>query len=255
VDDDTPSLGSGEDNDLALPARSKVDTVRGLVDALVQLVPYGAGSAVVQLINHFVPTAFERRSQEFYERVAQSIYELRATTRDLNEWLAVAALAQGTLSAMRSASELHLEYLANATARAMTTAEEREADHAMLLLRIAGDISATHIRLLDMYADPHAVAAKVGKDFEWIRAEDGTYPLMQVPESLDPELAADPSFVRALFGELERLGLVGSDSMEPVIDANPVFEPPTDRVTTLGLELLAFVEAPPPGVASGPVAV
>jgi hypothetical protein len=244
VNDETTPPEPRGDNDLAVPTRSGLDTARGVVNAIAELDPTGIASAGAGLIRNFLPTGFERRRQEFYERLAHSIYELRATTRELNEGLAVAALAQGTLSAMRSASELHLEYLANATARAMATPEERDADHTMVLLRIAGDITATHIRLLQMYADPHEFAARVGKDFEWVRADDGTYPLMQVPESLDPELGADPSFVGALFGDLERLGLVGDDSMEQVIDPNPLFEPRTDMVSTLGLQLLAFVAAP-----------
>lgn len=194
------------------------------------------------LLNQLLSRGVERRTQEFYERVAQSISQLTERTRDLNERLAIAALAQGALSATRSATESHLEYLANATARAMTTPDEREADHAMLLLRIAGDISASHVRLLEMYADPHAVAAKRGKDFEWVRDKHGVYPLMQVPESLDPELAANATFVSALFQDLERLGLVGGEGMERVIDGGN--DSPPDEVTTLGLELLAFVAAP-----------
>jgi hypothetical protein len=198
------------------------------------------------LLNQFLPLALERRIQEFHERVVQKIYQLTDTTRVLDERLAEAALAQGALAAARSATEEHLEHLANATAHAMTTSDEREADHAMLLLRIAGDISASHVRLLEMYADPQDFAAKIGKTFEWVKDEHGIYPLDQVPDSLDPEFAANPSFVRALYGDLDRLGLIGDDSdesMDKVIDSGSG-DPPTNMVTTLGRELLAFVEAP-----------
>jgi hypothetical protein len=242
-DDENTRLGPRGDIESVPPARSRVDTARAVVAALAELDPTGIASAGADLLNHFLPPALERRRQEFYERVARSISQLTEITLDLNERLAVAALAQGTLSAARSATESHLEYLANATARAMTTPEEREADHAMLLLRIAGDISATHVRLLEMYAAPYAVAAKIGKDFEWVKDKHGVYPLMQVPESLDPELAANASFVGALFQDLERLGLVGGEGMERVIDAGSNDSPP-DEVTTLGLELLAFVAVP-----------
>jgi hypothetical protein len=231
------------------PAPSRVDTVREVVAALAELDPTGITSAAAGLLNAFLRSGLERRTQEFHERVAESISQLGVMTGDLNERLAVAALAQGTLSAARSASEPHLEYLANATARTMSTSDERAADHAMLLLRIAGDISATHVRLLTMYADPHAVAATIGRDFEWVRDDHGMYPMMQVPESLDPELAADASFVRALFQDLVRLGLVGDDSMEQVIDGGSGDEPPPEVVNTLGLELLAFVATPAPGEA------
>jgi hypothetical protein len=200
----------------------------------------------MELFNYFLPTAFERRTQEFHELLAQSIYQLRAAIRDVNERLALAALVQGTLSAARSATEEQLEYLANATARAMTTSDEREADHAMLLLRIAGDISASHVRLLGMYADPYKFAARIGKSFEWVRDEHGIYPLQQVPDSLDPEFAANPSFVRSLYGDLDRLGLLGDDSdesMDKVIDSGSG-DPPINMVTTLGREVLAFVAAP-----------
>jgi hypothetical protein len=228
------------------PSGTRVDSFRAVVTALAELVPYGIGSAGAALLNHFLPTALERRTREFYELVALSIYQLRAGIRDVNERLAVAALVQGTLGAARSASEEHLEYLANATARAMTTSDEREADHAMLLLRIAGDISASHARLLEMYADPYKFAAKISKRFEWVRDEYGIYPLQQVPDSLDPEFAANPSFVRSLHGDLDRLGLLGDDSdesMDKVIDSGSG-DPPTNMVTTLGRAVLAFVAAP-----------
>jgi hypothetical protein len=200
----------------------------------------------MELVNHFLPTAFERRTQEFHELLARSIYQVRVAIRDVNERLAVAPLVQGTLGAAPSVYEEHLEYLANATARAMTTSNEREADHAVLLLRIAGDISASHVRLLEMYADPYTFAAKIGTRFEWVRDEYGIYPLQQVPNSLDPELAANPSFARSLYGDLDRFGLVGDDSdesMDIVIDGGSG-DPPTNMVTTLGRELLAFVQAP-----------
>lgn len=240
----------GVDNsELVPPGRSRFDTAGALVAAIAELDPTGIASAGVGLLNHFLSLGLEKRRQEFFEIVAQSISELKRDVnefkRNLNERLAVAALAQGTLSAAISATDQHLRYLANATARAMSTADEREADHAMLLLRIAGDISATHVWLLEMYADPHAVAAQIGKEFEWARDKSGRYPLMQVPETLDPGLAADASFMRALFQDLERLGLVGGDDdlMERVIDGGSLDEPP-DEVTRLGLELLAFVAAP-----------
>jgi hypothetical protein len=246
VEDDNTQVGPQEDDDLVLPTRSKVDTARAVVAALVELDPSGIASAGAALLKQFLPTALERRTQEFLKLVAQRISELTETTRDLDERLAAATLAQGTLSAARSATEEHLEYLANATARAMLTSDEREADHAMLLLRIAGDISASHVRLLEMYADPQKFGAKIGKSFEWVQDKHGIYPLNQVPDSLDPEFAANPSFVRAVYGDLDRLGLIGDDSdesMDRVIDGGSG-DPPTNMVTTLGRELLAFVEAP-----------
>lgn len=74
----------------------------------------------------------------------------------IDDRLATAALAQGTLASARSAADEHLRSLATATALAMVSSDELGADHAMLLLRIAGDISSTHIRVLDMYANPSA---------------------------------------------------------------------------------------------------
>ncbi len=232
-----------------VPRSSRVDTARALIAAIAELDPTGISSTGVGLLNVFLPTALERRTRDFHEQVAGRIASLTTTTLDLrselDERLAVAALAQGTLSAARSASEEHLGYLANATARAFSTTDERSADHAMLLLRLAGDISATHLRLLDMYADPHAYARRTGKRFEWTRDDHGQYPLIQVPAVLDPQLAADHSFVNALFRDLEKLGLVGDDDpMSRIEDGGSVDNPPPDEVTRLGLELLAFVAEP-----------
>ena len=238
------------EREIVVPTPSRVDTARSLLAALIELDPTGITSAGVGLINVFLPTALERRRRQFHEQVAISLSHLTEATddlrRDVNECLALAALAQGTLSAARSASRKHLEYLANATARAFLTRDERSADHAMLLLRIAGDISATHVLLLEMYADPHAFAERAGKSFEWALDKHGQYPLKQVVAALDPELAVDDGFVSALFRDLERLGLVGDEvAMDRVIDGGGITEPPPEPVTKLGAEVLAFIADPP----------
>lgn len=232
----------------AIPEPSGLDSVRTVIEAALQLVPFGVGSAVVTL-GEFLPRGLERQTKRFHEYLVRSLAALGETVdllrRRLDEQLALAALAQGTLSAARSASDEHLRYLANATARAITTDESRSADHAMLLLRISGDLSASHIRLLDMYDDPEGFGTKVGAKFEWT-VTDGEYPLMQVPQKLDPELAKDEAFVHALYRDLERLNLLGDDdAMHVVFDggsAGPVR--PSDLSSTLGRELLAFVSDP-----------
>jgi hypothetical protein len=115
----------------------------------------------------------------------------------------------------------------------------------MLLLRIAGEVSATHIQLLEMFADPEGVAARLGKGFEWRRDKFGGYPLKQVTEALDPELAADAPLTNTLFRDLERLGLIGGDDpMSRVVDGGGPSDPPPDEMTTLGRELLAFIASP-----------
>jgi len=62
------------------------------VAALAELDPTGIGSAPVGLLNHFLRSRLERRTQELYERVVQSFYQLTEMNRDLIERLAPAAL-------------------------------------------------------------------------------------------------------------------------------------------------------------------
>ena len=62
--------------------------------------------------------------------MTHAICELRHEVSRLDDSAAASALAEGTLAAAPSASEEHLQYLADATARAMTTADERGDEHA-----------------------------------------------------------------------------------------------------------------------------
>ena len=67
------------------------------VAALAELDPTGIGSAPVGLLNHFLRSGLERCTQELYERVVQSFYQLTEINRDLIERLAPAALGLTSL--------------------------------------------------------------------------------------------------------------------------------------------------------------
>lgn len=230
---------------IGLPKPSRLDSARELVSALAELDPTGVVPLGLGLINLFLPSALEKRTSEFHGLVARRLCELAQQVTELqgrvNERLAVAALSEGTLAAFRSGTEEHLQYLANATAAALTTQDERQHDRAMILLRIAGNLTASHIRLLRMYANPSEVASEVGVEFEWRLDQHGRYDLEQVPAALDPDLCAEPPMLHALFAELEHSGLVGDEGLERIIDGGGVVEPLPEVVTSLGRELLTFV--------------
>lgn len=212
---------------LAVPERSKVDNLRALVEALLNLVPCGAGAAASDLIGALWSTALEKRTKEFHHQVAAQLGELAGRVDDLDHQLdhdrTLAALTEGTLAAARSASEAHLAYLAAATAHAVV---DPRGDYALLLLRTVGDISASHIRLLQVLTE--------------IDLPDNIGPLQLVVEEEAPELKEVAS---ALYGDLERMGLVGDEvqfQQVRVVDGGGPSGPMNPVVTELGRAVLAF---------------
>lgn len=161
------------DDDLAIPSSTRLGTFRDYIEAVAQA---SAPTAVASnLLRIWFPTALDKNTAEFQEKFAQRLAALARDISSINERLAVAAMAQGCLSAARSATEEHLDYLANATARVMLSTSERDT-RGLILLRIAGDLSADHVRVMRMYADPAGAAAAAGVDLVWQERDGGGVP-------------------------------------------------------------------------------
>lgn len=243
------------------PKASRLDTARdiaagvGATALAATGAPAGAVAATaLAALNTLVPSVVERQSLRFAEKTAERIALLEADLRELREDMVAASLLQGAMAAARSASHTHLDYLANATARAATTEDEKDDDYAMMLLRLVGDVTATHIRVLQILDDPACALAAARRTGQWeYRSPDG-FVYAELVDLVAPDLATDPTRVRAVLGDLERLGLFGEDadhSTVTVIDggnASPDDERamPKSATTMLGRALLEFV-APVPG--------
>jgi len=232
-------------DDLELPKPSAVDRLRDVAAAGAELDPTGISGAALAGLDIFWPRALERRRSRFFELVAERLEALGRDMDTLREDVAVGALAQGVLAAARSTSPEHLDYLATATARAMS-ADERDEARAMVLLRIAGDMSAAHVRLLRMYADPDAYGRAADQSVRWLTDEGGRLRLRSIVETFDPELAGDETLVAALLGDIERFGLTGGNVSTWAEDSafGSVGDPYKPVIEGLGVELLYFIEPP-----------
>jgi hypothetical protein len=226
--------GTDSGDNLEVPIASIIDRTRDFVLSMAALDPTGIGEAALGLLDAFIPRALERRTRAFNLKVAARIAVLARRLDDVQEHMVTAAWSEGVLAAARSASPQHLEYLANASARAAATEDERDNDFAMVLLRLAGDLTATHIRVLGMYSDESALS-------RWIPEEGGRYRIRALIEAEDPALAADEEIVRAVLGDLERFGLTGDMAGIDFPDAGGSFEATPKVVGPLGHRLLAFI--------------
>lgn len=165
--------------------------------------PAGAVAATaLAALNTLLPSVIERRSLHFAEKTVERIALLEVELRKLQQDMAAASLLQGAMAAARSASDAHLDYLANATARAATTEDEKDDDYAMMLLRLVGDVTATHIRVLQILDDPACALASARKTGQWqYRSPDG-FVYAELVALVAPDLATDPTQLRAVLGDL-----------------------------------------------------
>lgn len=239
--------------DLTAPEPSRGDRVREVFEAISNVEPTGLLSGAVSLFNTLIPTEFERRSRQFHEELMRRLSVYDAWLQHLDTQWASAVYATGVLASARSASEDHLSYLAGATANAMVNALDLPRDHCLLLLRLVGDLTGTHVRVLRVLADPMAVATDQGKEFTWQADSEGQYPRRQL-FALDDQLAQEPQLAEAIASDLLRLGLIHG-----AVDFATVFERglldggefadlrrvdpenPPHGATTLGRQLLEFV--------------
>jgi hypothetical protein len=243
------------DQNLAVPEESLLDKVRGVVAAATDLDPTGIASALIGVFDVWVPTEYRKRSREFQEAVVAAIQKLGARLDDWDDRLALAAYSTGVLAASRSASEEHLEYLATATAHTMLNPDDVPRDSCIMILRLVGDLTATHIRVLLVYADPQGVARRSGATYTWTADSGGQYPREQLFEA-DPVLTEQVEIADQISSDLMRNGLVqgGMDFARAyergVLDIdlgefpeNSEVDPdkPPHGVTDLGKQVIAFI--------------
>jgi hypothetical protein len=243
------------DHSLVAPDESFLDKVREVVAAFANLEPTGIAGALIDILNVWIPTEYEKRSREFQEAVVDAIRKLEARCDDWDDRLALAAYSTGALAASRSASEEHLEYLAAATAHTMMNPDDVPRDSCIMILRLVGDLTATHIRVLLVYADPHGVAGRNGRAFTWTGDGEGQYPREQLFEA-DPDLTEQVEIAGQIASDLMRNGLVqgGMDFARAFerglldIDLgefpeNSEVDPdnPPHGVTELGRQVIAFI--------------
>lgn len=106
------------------------------------------GPMLTELLDVMLPRVFERRVTAFIQRLEARVGHLELTANETTATV-FAIAAQAALTS----DDAKIEYLANAVANAAKD-DEWQHDTASILLRLVADLTATHMRVLDLLVDP-----------------------------------------------------------------------------------------------------
>lgn len=126
------------------------------------------GPMLTELLDVAMPRIFERRVNTLLREVDARIGHLEVVSDET----AATVLAIAAQAAITSDDE-KIAYLADAVANA-ATGDEWVHDSAAILLRLVADLTATHLRVLDLLADPTAWITRTGVLLDE-RKVDGVY--------------------------------------------------------------------------------
>lgn len=208
------------------------------MDGIRPFVVAGAGAILGPLagagLDVLIPSLWRRRVDRLIAEIAARLDGIEAQMND--------AAATSVAIAMRAAvtsDDVKIEYLANAVANTVAS-EQWKHDSAALLMRLVGDLTASHLRVLDLLADPSAWVERHDVLLHEIKVGD-TYPWWASIEAAFDESGAPLHDAALILGDLEALGLlttVGSGDHAGT-DRPPEFNP--DVVSDLGRRLRLFV--------------
>lgn len=225
--------------------RSIQDTVRAVILGTVGAVPIG-GSPVASVLGEFWAPLLQRRLHvllnEYGKRL--SALESEVTDAELSRDAVLSCASIAAQDAMSSDDE-KIEYLACALTN-VTIDLSWEHDEAVALMRLVGQLTASHIRVLDfvcdpenwqerhgIYVDPPCTAAGVYHRRDWISANFA-------------EQARAIAGLQTIIQDLESKGLLSTVAfaVESPSDATDGFQ--DDLTSLLGRQILAFLRATPP---------
>ena len=163
-----------EHGEIAIPKTSEGDWFRALVLGTVGSVPV-AGSLVSSIVAELWRGPFERRVDllfaEFARRIAQ--LERALSDDDLLRDSVLSAVSIAARDALASDDD-KIAYLASALSNVASNPTWTH-DEAATLLRLVSQLTASHLRVLELLQDPKEWAARNHVELQGVPDDDGSY--------------------------------------------------------------------------------
>lgn len=236
---------SGDLEKLDLPESSISDSYRKVALALVGAIPV-AGSAVSVIVEHYWKAAYEKRLERFIAVLQERLISiegrvdvLEALQRDVVQTVSFDV----AVAAARTGEDAKHRYLASAVVTVMRdTSWDTRADLASILTRLAGELTATHVRVLDLLADPLNWQRRHSFILELEPNTQGRINFRAMIIRAFPDLDNDVSTLSAVLHDLESRGLLNvigvGDADASLPDQEAALAPMTSE---LGATFHAFI--------------
>jgi hypothetical protein len=232
-------------SEVELPKEGLADTVKRITKGAAGLVP--GGSFAAQFVDAVWKTPYQKNMDAFLLDFARRVVALEGRVDDLGSRLQSPILVSLGIEAARSAgstaSDEKRTYLANALLNVMEDRSwDGESDLADILLRLIGELTMTHIRILELLTDPEAWGRRHGVDFrsQLQATENGRWPIRGLISAAFPELSSATTGAALMDLESRHLLriLYGFDHDASMVDLNELM---AGFPSELGLDLLRFI--------------
>jgi hypothetical protein len=223
-----------------LPKKAPKEVVsQALAVAAVSAVPI-IGAPFSVLLQESLGVAYGKRRDEWLEGLASEVEALIDRVDNLNledlsgNEIFLDAVASATLSAVRTHDKEKIALLQNAVLNAALQ-PSMDSDKLNMFMQYAGDLTVSHLQLLDFLNDPPAYFQKLNQ--EWPNFSMGGYSsLIQIVFSL-----WSAEFSNQLLRMLRNLGLVSIESLNVTMSGSGL----RNSVTSpFGKEFLSFLARP-----------
>ena len=222
-----------------VPKATKGDTAHALVKGGIGAIP-GIGSPLAEAFALAIGAPLEKRRQEWMESVAEMLDALSQEVDGVSvEELAndedfVSTVLAITAVAIRTHQREKLDALRNAIAQA-ALGKIPDYDERSLLLNILDRMTAMHLAVLRVFADPRQVAgAEQLQNFTMAS-------LHQVVMKAIPPLGARKDIAELIWRSLSDDGLMSAANYNVSMSGHGLLQ---KRTTELGDRLIAFVSRP-----------
>lgn len=223
------------------PKPSKADKAHAAAKALVETIPGVGGSASV-LLEAVIRPPLERRREKWFEEVAERLADLEQ--QDKNFKLALLAgdevFQTVFLAASQAALRTHQAEKREALRNAVLNSAARNApdeDVQLMFINFVDAFTASHLRILDLFADPPGWAARNNTAFR----EHYMGGRSTILEEAFSELAGRRSIYDQWVRDLHTRGLLGVDSLHTTVSGPGMMQ---GVVTDLGKQFLAYISRP-----------
>ena len=222
------------------PRPGKGDTLHALARAGISSVPY-VGGAGVELFAALVTPPLERRRLEWMEEVGEGLRSLEAETdlslEDLQDNDAfIDAVMSASQAAIRTSQAEKREALRNAVLNAALPSAPEESLQ-QFFVALVDEFTVWHLLILKLFQGPVQWAEEHNHDFPSMH----TSSLSNTLESAFPKLKGRRSFYDQVWSDLNRRGLVSTDSLHGMMTASGAL---SKRTSDIGDAFLHFIEKP-----------
>jgi hypothetical protein len=214
------------------PKKRPGDRVFEIVQATASVVPV-AGTAVSAVMGLIGPKIAQRRD-EWFELLADKISELEIKVEGFTENpMFITAVFEATSSALKTHERQKLEALRNAVGNSPLPGAPDDSTQ-MMFLRFVDELTAMHLEILAILADPRGALARTGKQLRFSGAA-----LAPFIYACIPKLTGQAAVVEQAHRDLRNRGLIeqGAPFAQVMIDTQML-----NKSTTLfGDQFLRFI--------------